>query len=631
MDLFLCFIFVIMFCEMKTCTARKTHRLEAEEILHGDLTTAYIKDRIDASNGKVMSLSEGDTVYLYICTSSQTYLQILDVRFANSREPVEFSISLQNQVIFYYKTDIGQSYERSAGHFMSISKPMYEKRMRTGRFRLELKVQHTGRRGIELDYIELVLGNNQSTEEITCKVHCMSDIPYRGSIQGVRLPVDIFKTPYILQKSFTTICAEEDNINIPMIMENFRSVRITATFPKYHSFVNERTADFKHCAMVSALWTFEEIIFESDERPGKRFHRASVGPKHTKHVNGDVAALITGINARQMTVNIRFKMEGQAIGVVDADIGSRLIIKLRGMADNTEVQMKYRGRYDRWFTGETKSFSKFETEHLWHIPDFTWSEHRYNYIHVEIHYPWGTLQKYADIEKIELSRRYKRPTSTFHMYNDGKYLMEGADIDFWWLINQTMSFRILDTGELFPAVDYFRIYSKIPWSKDLFSQIFVMYQDGYVRLLPVSPHGIDWIPFGSSILIGQSEIDAVRPSAPIKHIDISMEDLILHIYYKNGGYISLKIIPKFLSTVVHLQTASLATNSNKTALLTFRSMWVANGNADVDHVGVDGTVHHIFSDGWAQLEGFYFAFFRKCISKHNSLSPDILVEVDDIR
>ena len=60
--------------------------------------------------------------------------------------------------------------------------------------------------------------------------------------------------------------------------------------------------------------------------------------------------------------------------------------------------------------------------------------------------------------------------------------------------------------------------------------------------------------------------------------------------------------------------------------LTFMSMLVADGNSDVDHVSVNGKMAHRIND-WQKLFGTSVVFFRKCLSKHNTLSPDIRVDL----
>ncbi|KAK3596439.1 hypothetical protein CHS0354_033402 [Potamilus streckersoni] len=144
-----------------------------------------------------------------------------------------------------------------------------------------------------------------------------------------------------------------------------------------------------------------------------------------------------------------------------------------------------------------------------------------------------------------------------------------------------------------------------------------MYQDGNVRLLPITPHGLDWIPFGSSILIGQSNHMAVRPAAPLRNSDIDPKELTIQLTYWDGSVLSLKLDVTMKETTVIVSDAVYARSFSSNPFLTFRSMWVADGNADVDYVG------------WETLRGNSYAFFRKCISKHNTLSPKHRVKILD--
>lgn len=55
-------------------------------------------------------------------------------------------------------------------------------------------------------------------------------------------------------------------------------------------------------------------------------------------------------------------------------------------------------------------------------------------------------------------------------------------------------------------------------------------------------------------------------------------------------------------------------------------MYVADDNNDVDHISVDGGKPLKITEQWNEIRGNYFAFFRQCISKHNTQSPDISIQ-----
>ena len=59
-----------------------------------------------------------------------------------------------------------------------------------------------------------------------------------------------------------------------------------------------------------------------------------------------------------------------------------------------------------------------------------------------------------------------------------------------------------------------------------------------MRLLPVTPHGLNWIPFGSSVLLGQTDPHSSRPSAPIANVSINPTTLSMTLIYIDGGTMS---------------------------------------------------------------------------------------------
>jgi hypothetical protein len=61
--------------------------------------------------------------------------------------------------------------------------------------------------------------------------------------------------------------------------------------------------------------------------------------------------------------------------------------------------------------------------------------------------------------------------------------------------------------------------------------------------------------------------------------------------------------------------------------VTVRSMYVEEGNTDVDSVKVDDVTTYNIMDNWGTVSGKSFAFHRRCMSKHLTLSPDIQIDI----
>ena len=592
---------------------------EAEDAIFNGGREMMVVKRYGASNFRAVSSRSGDIFRFQFCLSSASRMRIDDVRYSNDGYSDTF-VLLNVDGNEIAKIETVQRFRQGNGwnDFVSLDKPLDYFVAEAGMHILSLHVVEADTFGVEIDNIALSVDNQDDNSTIKCETYCLND--RKSKRMQTRRPLG-----WIEQRSRETKCAEEDNVNIPVYGVDVSSITITAVSPAYKSHKNNRNPDFKDCTMLTALWSFENIIFENERGSDSGFHKSSIGPKHTKHKDGNVAALIAGYNSKRMLIDIAFRLEGSSVGVVDADIGSVLHFTLKHVKKDVIVLMQYIGRSGVWSEKRHKLFTVANPHQTWDIPDFTWFENGENNIKVEVH-AW---ERHVEIEKIELKRRYLSKTRAFHMYNDGENLVEGADIDFWWLINKTMTIRILDTGETFHEADSFRIYSRIPWTKHNFAQVFVIYQDGNIRILPYSPNEFDWIPFGSSVLIGQTDPSMHRPFASIKRIDMLTKHLKLWIYFEDGGSVTLQITPNLNQTVVRLTDLKFLKSRIFHPLLTFRSMWVANGNSDVDHVIVDDHGEkHIVSD-WRKIEGSSFEFYRKCISKHNTQSPDIIVDLKD--
>jgi hypothetical protein len=59
---------------------------------------------------------------------------------------------------------------------------------------------------------------------------------------------------------------------------------------------------------------------------------------------------------------------------------------------------------------------------------------------------------------------------------------------------------------------------------------------------------------------------------------------------------------------------------------TFRSMWVEDGNSDVDQIQAPAGDFPILT-GWSHLRGPWWFFHRLVPSTHNQSAPDIRVEI----
>ncbi|KAK3599525.1 hypothetical protein CHS0354_006656 [Potamilus streckersoni] len=154
----------------------------------------------------------------------------------------------------------------------------------------------------------------------------------------------------------------------------------------------------------------------------------------------------------------------------------------------------------------------------------------------------------------------------------------------------------------------------VPWNSG-YAQVFLKYQDGNTRLLPVPPDGVNWIPFGSFGIIRQANPTVERPYATIIGVQLDLQYLIMNVKYKDGGSAKLKLEYK-LKDIRKIMCILL----QHLAQCTFQRvipMRISVNGVQPRHIMVD----------FGSIMGKSFVFYRKCMSKHLNLSPDIYIEV----
>lgn len=152
------------------------------------------------------------------------------------------------------------------------------------------------------------------------------------------------------------------------------------------------------------------------------------------------------------------------------------------------------------------------------------------------------------------------------------------------------------------------------------AQFFVLYEDGYMRLTPYPPVGRPYW-FGSSVIIGPAA-PAKRPYVDIQGVRINLATRCVDISYREGGTAHLCLSVNRTQAVADVQIAYDTSHP----FATLRSMWVEDGNSDVAHIQTQDGDFPILS-GWTTLKGPRWFFHRKIRSRHNTLAPDIRIEV----
>jgi hypothetical protein len=417
---------------------------------------------------------------------------------------------------------------------------------------------------------------------------------------------------------------------------------VTATYPSYFPApINIRTPDFSHCTFFhdNHLWVLgrqdgssaefqpvgsvdRHVFFAADRPPAGKDMPSSNFPQ----------AIGAGAVADQL---IHFTADEDSDANIELKIGADFHIYLSALEGKTEAPqltlrcLTWDGK--GWQNCGDRTFTPNQMDHVWHIPDMTWIEGTdANIIHLRVVTAEEGGATSPDTrglyDYVALKRRSpKGETHLPPLIRNDFIEVVPIHIDFWWRYPESMTVQVVG-GDTVTDVHYVRIHKSVTGSNPPdFDEIFVLYEDGNARMVPLPPEGVDKT-YGASIILGPSA-DAKRPIAPIKKIVVEPEDLALEVYYKDGTVLHLELWADRMQTV--MDVTRQAHVDPDAPFARFRSMWVHDGKADVDRLrsakGMFPLIHH----RWEALESSWWQFVKTVPTYHNTYSPDFHVEILD--
>ena len=450
--------------------------------------------------------------------------------------------------------------------------------------------------------------------------------------------------------SYDTPCAEVDNINVPLWHTNTAAYRITVTHPKYYPVpINERGADFDDCNFTDRnIWRIG-----TNDGSSAEFRSSGYG-------DGDVyyaldspsagvdeawsefpAALDSSVMQTQI---IAFSAEEISDVNLEPKIGSRLTVRMRQVTGTLEVRLVI-GNGTTWSVVSNQVFDSAHPVRQWNTPDFFWSSQvDTNCLRLEVvtaaQGGQTTAGARGDYDVLELWKRdeagetrplvyenvpeYQPEPGYLVVYDDGNIIVHAIRMDFWWRAPEALKV-ITPQGTVYDA-QYFRIVKRVPDTNEVgYSQVFVLYEDGNSRLLPHPPAGVDWTPFGASIIIGPT-VESDRPFAGIKTVTIHPKDISMDVEYDDGGSCHVDLWVDREKNVVDISDIRYSTLSNSFAR--FRSMWVYDGKSDIDRAEYSGGVFPV-TRHWDAMHGTWWKFFKEVPTYHNTYCPEFNIQVMD--
>ena len=580
------------------------HALSSRAQAHHDIKTLS-----NATDGKAVVVKPGEPLSINFCIRQRSNVTLNNMRFSNFNVSTFVNVSLDHgwwMGTYFSPPNDDWNHFVDTGRFPKV----YEFEPGWHVLKIDVLKRHFDNPGITVDTISFDIDDKWIDKFIlSCQTICIPD----GNF-AYKLPTRTASAmeARIEQRSFETQCAEVDNVDIPIYHPFIESYMITASMPQYNSFSNRRKENLTHCPhLPPELWSFKNFSVNEFSRD--------------IWIDGKDATLIfynrpEGENTFMMMC--RFKLDGQSKGSVDSKIGSLLHLKFKWLPAAINVRMRYRGKYGNMSKDELHTFDQNNLNYMWKIPDFTWTDKDYNYITLTIE---SHVKVDFEVDNVMLEKRPFQPEKLVTIYQSDDVHIVAGYVEMWWLAPERMTVT-LRNGKVHEGVAYIQFYRPIPWSQG-YAQVFVLYQDGNARLVPITPEGLDWIPFGSSVIIGQPYTDSIRPYVSIMQLDIDPENWQMKVFYKDGGSARIKLNSSYRETQAFISDIDFMKNRYTHPFATVRSMYVAEGNTDVDSIKVDDKKTYHIMDQWGSVAGKSFAFHRRCISRHLTLSPDIQVDV----
>jgi hypothetical protein len=212
----------------------------------------------------------------------------------------------------------------------------------------------------------------------------------------------------------------------------------------------------------------------------------------------------------------------------------------------------------------------------------------------------------------------------FSIHDDGITAIVAIRLDRWWRPRGMTA--IGSRGEVRDA-HFLAVHRKV--ADGHYPQVLVFYSDGNLRLKPLPPPDRLDTLFGSSVLVGPAPLSD-RPFVTVRSVEYRATSDSLEIIYEDEEAASLYLEDATRESTRVRVEAHYATRRTHpdVAFATFRSMYVAERNADVDHV--------VWKDGAGQVRdapimafaeglGGEFLFKRDLMSRHNTSAPDIWI------
>lgn len=563
----------------------------------------YVMDKFtinrDSARGYgSINFNTGDNFKIYFCLREESVVNLNNVRYSNDggSDVMEFSIDGIRLGILTSSPKSNQGF--GWNNFIATGVIGPNLTLPSGRHFVSVHVNSSDLYGIEIDQLELRTSDIYLSDEIfKCTLFCDEKITYSNGDARHDMP-----SATLSRRTLPLVCSTNKNLIFPVFHQSADMFLVTVMHPKYRSFENNFNERIDYCDLNNKImWEVSKVEISSSYKIWN----------YSLYPGLELECGVSNVS-RASYVKVKFTISKHK------ESGTRLVIKLLSVVDMFHITAEYKvdGIVS---TLKNAYFSPQQTKREWILPAGTWSDSNEISFNV-LHDPLDTQPILIDYIKLELNSQTTQATHLLHSSYDTRITLSTDDA-----VGSSIIVRNVADGKTYSAVSNLLISTRLPWA-NIYSPIASLSRSGELKLLPRAPHALTKIPFGTSLLIGQHNPADELPSAPIKTIDVNPASLLLKVTFEDNSTKSIMIKSTWRDTKLIFKDIVDKKDRNKYPLLSVLTMWNYDGFADADRVSTNGDIIHHVAKGWNQLYGTSFTFFRQCLSKHNTQSPDLRLQ-----
>ncbi|KAK7111162.1 hypothetical protein V1264_010845 [Littorina saxatilis] len=579
-----------------------TFLLEAEEYV----TDRMAFPRTTASGIWSVHFYQNEVFPLEFCVQSDTTITVSNIRYSNDGGEDFVDVTLDGQKLGTLTSLRKTSPLDEWNEFEDSGEIGGAVAVLAGKHKLELAFPSTDRYGIEIDFVAIHIADEGQDERLLkCTAYCDDSINYKPTLVSDTLP-----SGYLQQRSRRTACAEERNVKVEVHHPGLGSYRLTAHSPLYHTLLDSRQEDFMGCqgsGKGKVVWLFNNFdLITSAEN-------MQYQDKITLAFSGNEFARNTQLIVNFATVALTSTLPGAVLRLkfrrTSPDVGIVHVILAVNGSHSVPVQ-------------KATDPSTDDNEVSWDVdPDVLTSGGDVELVLTVVHDISHTLHaEYLRLDVLPSGEEARE------VYRDNQTVIQAVTRLPAGLGGGMILFRP-DNGASWYETHAITVLKRLSWAED-FEEIFRLDQDGTVRLKPQSLYASRSPPYGTSVVVGPSDPFAAEPAAPVYKVDIDPWAQKLTVTYKDLSLSEVLVRTGSYGVRAIVNHKRWVPSSLGWPVAVVTSMWVADGKSDVDHVSANGAEPRgVVADDWQKLYGTSFAFFRQCVSRHNTQAPDVMMEL----